>query len=93
MTKSEADTFNRIIVLKNHCFSYQIFEKTNENDYSKGISGVNLSISKGEIIGIVGKTGSGKSTLIDVIMGLLPLHEGDLTVDGESIHKKTNEKE
>jgi len=92
MTKSEANTFNRMIVLKNVCFSYEIFEKTNEIDYSKGISGVNLRISKGEIIGIVGKTGSGKSTLIDVIMGLLPLHEGDLTVDGESIHKNQRER-
>ena len=53
--------------------------------YAKGtpfiISGIDLTISKGDIVGFVGKTGSGKSTLIDIIMGLLPPTEGQLSID------------
>ena len=46
------------------------------------LDGVNLSISKGACIGIVGQTGGGKSTLVDLIMGLLEPVEGLITIDG-----------
>ena len=45
------------------------------------LDGVNLTIRKGARVGIVGATGSGKSTLVDVIMGLLVPVEGVMTVD------------
>lgn len=46
---------------------------------------LNLSISKGERVGIVGSTGSGKSTMLDVLMGLLIPSEGELLIDGKPI--------
>ncbi len=46
---------------------------------------VDLRVGKGARIGIVGTTGSGKSTLIDVLMGLLPPSEGVLEVDGVAV--------
>lgn len=46
---------------------------------------VNLTIPKGSRIGFIGKTGSGKSTLIDIVMGLLVPTEGSLLVDGEVV--------
>ena len=49
------------------------------------LDGVDLTIPKGSRIGIVGSTGSGKSTLLDILMGLLPPGEGQLTVDGEPV--------
>ena len=46
---------------------------------------IDLSIEKGQRIGFIGKTGSGKSTLIDIVMGLLSPTDGTLEVDGISI--------
>jgi ATP-binding cassette subfamily C protein len=46
---------------------------------------VNLSIRKGESVGIVGPTGGGKTTLIDVIAGLLRPSEGRVLVDGVDV--------
>lgn len=49
------------------------------------LDGVDLSIAKGTTVGFVGTTGSGKSTLIDLVMGLLDPTEGVLEVDGISV--------
>ena len=46
---------------------------------------IDLEIPRGSRIGVVGPTGSGKSTLIDIIMGLLEPTEGQLMVDGRQI--------
>lgn len=47
--------------------------------------GLNLTIPKGSSVGFIGTTGSGKSTLIDVVMGLLQPTNGNLEVDGQAI--------
>jgi ATP-binding cassette subfamily B protein len=47
---------------------------------------VNLTIARGARIGFIGATGSGKSTLIDIIMGLLPPSEGELSIDGQTVN-------
>jgi ATP-binding cassette subfamily B protein len=49
---------------------------------------INLKIAKGTRIGFIGITGSGKSSLLDIIMGLLSPSSGELLVDGESITTK-----
>ncbi len=46
---------------------------------------INLVIRKGERVGFIGKTGSGKSTLVDVLMGLLRPTEGHIALSGEVI--------
>ena len=55
---------------------------------AKGISNVNLKIPKNKIIGISGKTGAGKSTLIDVMTCFLKPDEGEIRVDNEIINSK-----
>ena len=49
------------------------------------INNINFKIFKGEKIGIIGKTGSGKTTLINLIMGLLSPSKGNIRVDDEYI--------
>ncbi len=45
------------------------------------LDGINLTIKKGDILGIIGSTGSGKSTLMDIIMGLLKPSSGRFVID------------
>jgi ATP-binding cassette subfamily B protein len=63
------------IVLENVSFRYA-------SDSPWILQGVNLKINKGDNIGFIGLTGSGKSTLIDLIMGLLEPTSGTISVDG-----------
>jgi ATP-binding cassette subfamily B protein len=50
------------------------------------LQGLDLEIRRGERIGLIGSTGSGKSTLVDVLMGLLVPSGGRLLVDGLDLH-------
>ena len=51
----------------------------------KALSGIDLKIQAHSCVGLVGVTGSGKTTLVDVILGLLAPKDGALIVDGEPI--------
>ena len=74
-------SFEREIKLKNLSFSY-----TKESPLI--LENVNLSIAKGEKIGFMGVTGSGKSTLIDIIMGLLSPTNGELIIDQKKLTRE-----
>jgi ATP-binding cassette, subfamily B, bacterial PglK len=50
------------------------------------LENVSLSFRKGESIAFIGKSGAGKTTLVDVILGLLECTAGDVLVDGVSIY-------
>ena len=54
---------------------------------------VSLEIEQGDLIGIIGHTGSGKSTLIQHLNGLLEPHKGKVILDGKDIWSKENRKE
>ena len=49
------------------------------------LKNLSLQISKGARVGFIGTTGSGKSTLIDVVMGLLEPTQGALRIDGDTL--------
>ena len=81
---SKCFSFNNEISLKGLSFQYQ--EKNNKNSPFV-LNDINLTILKGECVGVIGGTGGGKSTLTDIIMGLLFPTKGQLVVDGVTVNK------
>lgn len=55
----------------------------------KALEGIDLTINQGEFVSIVGASGSGKSTLLQILAGLIPPTEGQVTLNGEQITKPT----
>jgi len=77
----EPISFSQEIKLNNLNFRYS-------EDAPWVLKNVNLSLKKGSRIGFMGVTGSGKSTLLDIIMGLLPVTEGGLMIDNQTINSQ-----
>ncbi len=70
-----------LLEIKDLSFTYgpgTVFEK-------KAVNNVSLSIEKGDFIGIIGHTGSGKSTFIQTLNGLYKPTEGQIILDGKDI--------
>lgn len=55
---------------------------------SKIINGISFSVGEGEKLAIMGRNGVGKTTLLKSVMGVLPLEEGKITLNGQDISKK-----
>ena len=72
--------FNKNISLKNIHYNYPNASRT-------AVKGVNLSIPARSTIGLVGATGSGKTTMVDIILSLLEPQKGTIEVDGIVINK------
>lgn len=53
---------------------------------SNSLTDISLTIKKGESIALIGKSGAGKTTLVDVLLGLLIPQSGDIQVDGLSVY-------
>lgn len=75
------------IICKDLSFSYQV----NKKQKVYALSGVNLTIEQGEFFGIIGHTGSGKSTLIQHFNALVPLQEGTLLVGEYDLDTKNKD--
>ena len=77
------------IELKNVDYIYN--EENEEKNYA--LKNVNLEINKHEIIGLIGQTGSGKSTLVQLLNGLLIPTNGDVFVDGVNTKQKSTRRD
>ncbi|OSP54851.1 amino acid ABC transporter ATP-binding protein [Pseudoruegeria sp. SK021] len=53
------------------------------------LKGIDLTVSKGEVVTVIGGSGSGKSTLLTCINGLEPINSGKILVDGVEVHAKS----
>ena len=71
--------FNSSIEFKDFNFSYE--------DNTHVLEDINFTINKGETIGVVGKTGSGKTTFIKQLLRLYPIKENTLLLDGKGIER------
>ena len=70
--------FRQSIACENVTFVY-------EDSARPALQDVNLTIRRGESVGIVGPTGAGKSTLVDVLLGLLRPTSGRVLIDGDDL--------
>ena len=81
LTRKEECSLNPILEIKNLNYIYSVgtpFEH-------KALEDVSLSVNRGEFIGIIGHTGSGKSTLMQQLNGLLKPTSGQVLLDGQDI--------
>lgn len=69
------------ITISNLSFSYEGYED------KKILENINLEINKGEVVGFVGRSGAGKTTLIDILMGLLNPSTGNIKIDNNIINE------
>lgn len=67
-------SFQKFIVFDKCCFSYM-------DEVHPAVTGINWRIQKGQKIGIMGHTGSGKSTIIDLLLGILKPSQGSVMID------------
>jgi ATP-binding cassette subfamily C protein len=74
-------TAERVLFLDKVKFAYP-------NTKEPAIKNLSLTIPARTTLGVVGKTGSGKTTLVDIILGLLQPQQGEVTVDGTPLHKR-----
>ncbi len=77
---SEPIDLKRYIKLKNIIFFYP-------NAKKPALNNISLSIAANSTVGIVGSTGSGKTTIVDILLGLLNPQKGLMLIDGKSIKK------
>ncbi|MDD2352486.1 MAG: ABC transporter ATP-binding protein [Candidatus Caldatribacteriota bacterium] len=57
-------------------------------DAVKALKGISLDVSRGEIVSVLGANGAGKSTLLRAISGLVPVHDGDILFQENSLKKR-----
>ena len=72
-------TFSSQVILDKLSFHYP-------GDENNVLEDISLTIKKGESIGIIGKSGAGKTTLADILLGLFTPQSGDIKVDGISVY-------
>jgi ATP-binding cassette, subfamily B, bacterial PglK len=72
--------FSKEIVLDAVTYGYP-------NASGTALNSISMRIAKGSSIAFIGKSGAGKTTLVDVILGLLVPQSGDIKVDGESVYE------
>ena len=76
----KAMSFSNSIDLKNVTYYYPGSDKA-------AIENISLTIKRGQSVAFIGKSGAGKTTLVDIILGLLESIEGDILIDGVSIYQ------
>jgi ABC-type multidrug transport system fused ATPase/permease subunit len=77
---ADGPPFRETLELKNVTFTYP-------GAAEPALKGLSFIVRRGESVGVMGPSGTGKSTLVDVLLGLLVPQNGDVLVDGQSIRE------
>lgn len=70
--------FTDVIICENVSYSYP-------QGNVQAVREINLKVPRGAVIGLVGPSGAGKTTLVDILLGLLEPQQGQILVDGQNI--------
>ena len=79
----DALSLNKAITLKNIYYNYPNTTRT-------ALKNININIPAKSTVGLIGTTGSGKTTTVDIILGLLEPQKGTLEVDGQVVSKQNS---
>lgn len=92
--KSEVDdstdlqqTYSRLLFKDKICIKDLSFRYSRESPYI--LQNLNFEIQKNSVVGIIGETGCGKSTLVDILLGLYRPTEGEISLDNRVLNYKT----
>jgi ATP-binding cassette, subfamily B, bacterial PglK len=88
---SITEKLNNSAIDFNHEIKLDAISYTYPGGSTLSLRQVSLTIVKGESIGIIGKSGAGKTTLVDIILGLLTPQNGAILVDGFSVSNRLRE--
>ncbi len=80
----DTDKLKGGVTFKNVSFGYPVKD---EKQPTMALKNINLNIEPGEVVGILGATGSGKSTLVNLIPRFYDVTEGEITIDGIDIRE------
>ena len=78
--RTEKIQFEQALDIHNLTFAY-------DSQAQNVIQELNMQIPKGSSVAFIGQSGAGKTTLADIILGLLPPKAGEITIDGKNIHQ------
>jgi subfamily B ATP-binding cassette protein MsbA len=76
---TEVTDFNQDIEFKNVSFAYHNF------DNKKTLDNINLKIAKGKMVALVGQSGAGKTTMVDLLARFYDISDGSILIDGKNI--------
>ena len=74
-----------VIVFDDVCFSYKETEEETQPSDCYDLSHISFQVKKGQTLGVIGATGSGKTTLIQLLQRFYPVNAGAIYVNGENV--------
>ncbi len=96
VTKPNFENFSKLANINNQVdFDFEKIKFKNvsfryTNKLNNVLESINFVLNRGDVIGIIGTTGSGKSTFLDMMMGLLKPTQGQILVDNNSLYKRND---